>query len=179
MPMLASNVREQIAQLVDAEFRNRSQRIPEQVEARLRRLVADRGQGGHLTIEISKLLGEELRERVQNWTQIILRVVDTHKVSASKSLPNDFRAELQQYVNRDREAALAMMRQKYQWLPLEIDKINFAASNEVEKQCAEASVRLHKPNANINWPRVGKLLAGAVTLAAAVVAILKYLGIDP
>jgi len=175
--VLAADIREKIQHLIDAEFKRRSRALPGTVEAKLRRLIADRGGGGHVQVEATTLVAEEMRERAQVWGQMILRVLNNARIAPSILVAEDFRLELQRYANRDIDHDLAALRAKYPQLELDQAQILATRQTEIEKQVGEVPLHLKKRE----WYRspVWRAIGGIAAFLAALAALLQFLGINP
>lgn len=170
--MITRRAQAEAKRIIDAEFERRSQALVPEVEALLRRLVAQRGHGGHLVIETRMLLEKEICERVRSYAHTIRRVLGV--AFWSRPLRFNMEAELERLANRDYEAMMAAVTSKYPWLKFpggEIASLIFAKENEVAAQSAEG----------IRWPAlkvVGAFLVGAVSFLAGIVAVLGYFKIQ-
>jgi hypothetical protein len=134
--VLAPKVSESIRRQIDPESERRNRELPGIVEARVRKLNAERGQGGHMSIEISALLATEMRERIRRWADATVQVFRANRIASEYEL----RDQLALYARRDRDWILSMMREKYPWLTLQGEEIDFAMNNETQTQTAKAAL---------------------------------------
>ena len=170
--MLAKRISETIRGQIAPEFENRNHALPQTVEAKVRRLVADRGQGGHLNVEISWLLADEMRQRVRRWAEIVIGACQPKGVSV-----DDLGTVLSSYAAEDWRWIASMMQEKYRWLKLNDQEIDFAMKNQIEIQAVSAVPRVASSSAETssNW-RWLMILASLATIAAGAIAAVRYFG---
>ena len=172
-PAIPVRTKARISDIVNARHEHWSRGLHQLVEARLRRLIADRGQGGHLTVEISDLLADQLRTRVGETAKTMLEVLHAHRVRVRPQFASAFREELERLAGRDRDFAFDYVQRERGWLPIEGDKINFAHRNEIDQQDGLAALY---PNDGIGGPPPQQSFWKRNLVWALIVKIVWYLG---
>ena len=162
--MLDAHTLQRIKGRIDPEFSQRSEQLLPTVEARLRKLIGSRGQGGHLDIDVNSYLKEELCARVQLRAQITIEVANALQLEPTDQLAGDLYKEVATSAQRDIESSMGALKRKYPWIRLDQASIQRAQGNELSKQRGIVAVDVDKAHLGTRKPRPSRPSAPGIDI---------------